>query len=386
MFWRGLPERVAFFIFTCPPWAMVFALSLRKTKDMDSSIDFSVADAKVTAMELDSIEFSSLTTGDALGIEITVYDGNTSSVHDSWYTTYYADHDGKVVLSDLARVWNSYILEHRHGVIEEDSPASLLGGLKVKIAYTIVATGVTANCVRHIWYATRKDGMTVAALNLMAPYMNLRKRTFMDAEERLYVAGHTLKAVTVVATYVKNGAVSTTSYSVTAAVTDYWGYCYDLSPAYVAEHLPSGGVLKEYTATLADGTNSCTWLVEQQHYAQRTELWYVNRRGVYESLWLTGAEEWKPERTADYGWAGDELAALDVDVRDGFVARVGYVDEATLEQLRDLSASPRVWKWHPSTQAWRRVTITGVDFTRVCPTNQARTAVVEYEYASRFEV
>ena len=154
----------------------------------------------------------------------------------------------------------------------------------------------------------------------------------------------------------------------------------------MAEHLPSGGVLKEYTATLADGTNSCTWLVEQQHYAQRTELWYVNRRGVYESLWLVGAEEWKPERTADYGWAGDELAALDVDVRDGFVARVGYVDEATLEQLRDLAASPRVWKWHPSTQAWRRVTITGADFTRVRPTNQARIAVVEYEYASRYEI
>ena len=81
---------------------------------MDCTLNFSVANADVLSMQLDRIVFSAMAVGDSVSLDVTVYEGDSSTVLDEWFNTYFADNYGQVVVPDLASVWNSYILYKFH--------------------------------------------------------------------------------------------------------------------------------------------------------------------------------------------------------------------------------------------------------------------------------
>lgn len=350
---------------------------------MDSSLNFSVATADVLSMELDRIVFSDLDVGDSVGVRIVVYDGS-NTVMDTWYNTYFADNRGCVTLSDLAKVWNSYILYRlRVSGAEDSGPATLIGAIKVEFTYTL-EDETTATCLRRIWYSMRKDGMTVSSLNQRHPLLSLRKRTFIDASEPMYIVGPTPKTVTVYVTYLSlTGDVGTLYYNLSATDADTFGTYRNVSPSAVASHLQTGAKLLEYAVAIDGATMRCTYIVDYGHQAQRTEICYLNRWGVYETLWLLGSERWKPERSADFGYAGDEHAALDVVVEDIYETSTGYVNDTVLDQLRDIAASPSIWLWVAAASTWRKITVKSVDFERVRPSNEVRSGMITYQFAEQ---
>ena len=352
---------------------------------MDSTLDFSVANADVLSMQLDRIVFSAMDTGDAISLGVTVYEGDSSTVLDEWFNTYYADHYGKVVIPDLASVWNTYILYRRRAAgYDSASPTAIIDGIKVKFTYTL-EDETTATCNRRIWYSSRKSGMTVASLNTQAPFLLLTKKTFLDSKEFFWLVGPSSATVGVTVTYVLlDGVQNTTSFTLTATRTSNFGRSYDVSPSVASSQLSPLARMVEYTVKIG-GVSVCRYIIESGHYPQRTEFCYLNRYGVYETLWLVGSETWKPERKAEFGWAGDEWIGLDVEVKDTYELSTGYVNDAVLEQLRDIMDSPLIWRCVPG-GSWEKISVKGVALERTRPSNEARVGKVTYQLAERHAV
>lgn len=345
---------------------------------MTSNIDLTITNADVMSMELDSIIFSELDAGETLGVDMTVYDGDNSTVIDTWFNTYYADSRGNITLADLARVWNNYILYRRRVSGEEsESPSLTMGGIKVKITLT-EEDDTTTTIYRRVWYSTKHDGMTVANLNARLPFVARHKRTFPDAMEMVYVAGPTQETVTVTASYVQGTHVGATSYSPAVFESGDFGYCFIVSPAAVSLQIPNGARLVSYEVKV--GILTCTYDIEDGNYAQRTQFHYMNRWGAYESLWCVGSDKWTISRNAEHGYCGNELLSLDIDVSDTYEVSTGYVDTAVLEQLRDLAESPSVWIYDGR---WWKVAVKEVKMERERPSNRARSATITYNYAKR---
>lgn len=346
---------------------------------MISNIDLTTINADVMSMELDKIKFSQLEVGETLNVEITVYDVDTNIVLDSWYNTYYADSRGEVLLADLARVWNNYIL-YRRRVTGEDAvePSEYVGGIKVTFAFTQEdETSTTLN--RWIWYSTRQDGKTVANLNAVLPFLSLDKRTFEGAAEMVQLIGIVQETLTVTATYVLNGVVNSVTYTPDVADSNAFGVCYWISPLAVQMHIPLAARLARYEVHY--GSSVCKYEMEENHYPQKSQFIYLNRWGVYESLWCVGSQKWNIKRAAEIGLSGGELTALDIDVDDTYEVSTGYVDTAVLEQLRDLVESPLVWLLDSAT--FKKVAIDDVKMERELPSNEARTATIIYRFANR---
>lgn len=346
---------------------------------MISNIDLTTANDNLMSMEIDHIKFSQLDVGEKLNVEIAVYDVDTNLVLDSWYNTYYADSRGEVLLADLARVWNNYIL-YRRRVTGEDAeePSEYVGGIKVVFVFT-QEDETTTTLNRWIWYSTRQDGKTVDNLNAVLPFLSLSKRTFAGAAEMVQLIGIAQSSLTVVANYVKNGVESSVTYTAEVEDSNAFGVCYWVSPSDVQTHIPSGARLVGYETRY--GYSVCKYEVEDGNYAQKSQFLYLNRWGVYESLWCIGSEKWNINRSAEIGLSGGELTALDIDVDDTYEVSTGYVNDSVLEQLRDLAESPLVWLLDNST--YKKVAIDGVKMERVLPSNEARTATITYRYANR---
>ena len=281
---------------------------------MTSSLNFSTATADLLAGELDTISFAQLTPGESLKLTTTVYDGDTSTVLDTWTTTFVADADGCIAIHHLASLWRNYIISRRR---RDDAlatePPSLPGGIKVGFTYLMEDT-TTATCTRRIWY-TRDDILTatVALMNDTVPFIARKKRTFTGAKERIYVIGPSARTIKVETLYLRNGTIGTSIHTLSTNVSsDSFARSTDVSPSRIQSLLTSGASLREYTVQIYSGTNlvdSCRYIVEQSHYAQRVQVAWLNRWGVYETLWLIGAEQIKTDRSADYGITGDHYAA-----------------------------------------------------------------------------
>ena len=356
---------------------------------MTSSLDFTTATADLLAGELDTVSFAQLTPGEALKLTTTIYDGDTSTVLDTWTTTLFADADGKIAMRHLASLWRSYILaRRRRDDAEATQPPSLPGGIKVGLAYE-TAGGTTASCARRVWYS-RDDILTttVTLMNDKVPFVARKKRTFFGAKERIFVIGPTARSFQVTTRYVRNGSQGSSIFDLTTDISsDNFSRSTDVSPSRIQPLLPSGASLREYTVHLISGTteyDSCRYVVEQSHFAQRVQVAWLNRWGVYETLWLVGAEQLNTERSADYGIAGDHYAALDVDVVETFHQSSGYGSRTMADQVRDIAASPDVWRYDHANSRWQRITVTGVDIPRARPFSEAHACTITYRIAKQY--
>ena len=356
---------------------------------MTSTLDFTRASADVLASELDSITFAQLATGSWLSVTVTVFDGDTSTVLDTWSTTYYADEGGRVGLYHLASLWRNHILfRRRRDDAAATQPPALTGGIRVEFTYETEG-GETGTCSRRIWY-TRDDIITttLTLMNDKVPFVSKKKRTFLGASERFYVIGPTARTIRVTTTYVRNGTQGSSAHSLSTNIdSDSFARSTDVSPSRIQTLLPSGASLREYTVMVCSGMtelDSCRYIVEQSHYAKRVQVAWLNRWGVYETLWLIGAEQLKTDRSADFGFTGDHYSALDISVVETFQQSTGYGSRAMADQVRDLAASPDVWRYDTANSRWQRITITDVDIPRPTPTNEAHACTITYRIAKQY--
>lgn len=354
---------------------------------MISNIDFSTANADVLASGLDTITFSELAQGDALKLTTSICDGDSSTVVDSWSTTYYADEYGAISLHNLASLWRSYIIFlRRRDDAQAAQPPTLTGGIRVVFAYEM-ADGTTASCTRRIWY-TRQDigNTTVAALNSLVPFISRKKRTFPEASERIYIAGPGTRSIKVEAVYVRDGAQAASTYNIPSVYNSFVRSA-DVSPSAIQALLPANSSLREYTVRIYNGqtlADECRYISDQAHYPQRVEVAWLNRWGVYETLWLVGSETISAGRNAQYAYAGSHYIAMDVTVEDTREQSTGYGPPSMVEQVRDMAESPDVWLYDYAAALWRRITITDVDVPQTRPSNQACTGTVKYRIAKQF--
>lgn len=344
---------------------------------MTSNIDFSRNDTIMT-MDLDVISFSGLSPGESLSLAFSVAFGQITA--DSWTATYIADSAGTVRLSALGRMWNRYLIAYQDRIRRNNTPYIAPDLLDVTITYTM-ENDTTATCHRYLTYSRRRLVHQFGYL----PFLSKKKHTFADAEEPVTVLSSNVN-LTVIATYVRNG-VQETSNVIQLQWTDYslGGRAAYVSPTVIYNNLPSGAKLMEYTVRmLSSGTgtvvDSCTYIVDQQN-TLRTQMIWLNRWGVYETLSMMGTQTLAPERTAEFGWCGDDWMGLDMEVADEYECSTGYVGDNEWNQVRDLAESPIVWLWNGL--AWHRVTITGVRLSRIKPTNEAPACIVRYRLSDR---
>jgi hypothetical protein len=211
------------------------------------------------------------------------------------------------------------------------------------------------------------------------PYNGMLDVSVVYHPEMVQLIGIAQSSLTVVANYVKDGVESSVTYTAEVEDSNAFGVCYWVSPSDVQTHIPSGARLVGYETRY--GYSVCKYEVEDGNYAQKSQFLYLNRWGVYESLWCIGSEKWNINRSAEIGLSGGELTALDIDVDDTYEVSTGYVNDSVLEQLRDLAESPLVWLLDNST--FKKVAIDDVKMERVLPSNEARTATITYRYANR---
>ena len=355
---------------------------------MNSSIDFSTATADVLASQLDTITFTGLTQGEALKLTTTICDGDSSTAIDSWITTYNADENGTISIHNLASLWRSYILYlRRRDDANATQPPALAGGIRVVFAYEM-SDSTTASCARRIWYTRQDTGSTtVALLNSLAPFVSRKKRTFIDASERFFIAGPSSRTVKAVATYVSSGTQSSSTYTLTVASSNNFMRSVDVSPSTIQSLLPSGASLYEYAIQVYNGqtlADTCRYIVEKAHYAKRVEMAWLNRWGVYETLWLVGGEKLTIERSAQYAYAGGNYTALDVTVDETLQQSTGYGSRTMVHQVRDLAESPDVWLYDHASAQWKRITVTDTDIQLPTPSNQAYACTVNYRIAKQY--
>lgn len=341
--------------------------------DMNSSIDFSVATADLLATELDEILFESMSYGESIAVTFSVY--WYVGMLDQWTNTYYADTRGSVTISDLAKMWNGYILSTVKAA-GDLLPGNKIGGLTVTISYVYGQT--SGQCNRRIWYSRRHDGATHALLKGKMPFLSKKKRIFADSSEMVYAQGPDNVTMSVAATYVRNNTQSVSAQTLTPTSNTFQRAA-DASPSVITGSLPNNSDLKEYTVTV--GSDTCTYLIEQRHYAQRTLFCWLNRYGVWETLWFLGSELRKVEISSDFGWVGEEWKPLDVDVSDTFQAFSGYQDEKVFDQVRDMVDSPAVFILDKG--VWKAVTIKDTDLSKKKPRNEAFSCSVTYRLSAK---
>jgi hypothetical protein len=345
---------------------------------MNSTLNFSTATADLLTQELDKIELSSLTVGDAVLMTFAVYDGSNTTERDSWTTTYYADETGKITISGLARMWNSYILSE-YLRTAAPTPSTPLGGIVVHIGYTFGET--TGSCQRRLWYCRRKAGATLSALTATIPNIATVKKTRVGAKEPAVVEVPSSVTVKVNSTYILSGTMATREDTIPAATSGTYRSTYDVSPAVVAALLPTGGVLKEYRvkSILSNTTKSTINYVMTADHPHGTQLCWLNNFGCWETLLMAGAEDMALERSAETALGGDDLTSYNVEALESKTVYTGYVNNTILNQVRDLADSPLVFVLDGST--WKKVVVDGVAQERRRPSNEAPTASVTYRHA-----
>lgn len=347
---------------------------------MTSTLDFTTATADLLTQELDKVVFSGLDTGDALMLTTTVYDGGGSVARDSWTSTYYADEDGKVTVSSLARMWNSYILDEntRQGAV---TPTSPLGGIVVEMEYELDSGG-SGSCRRRLWYCRRKTGKTLAALAATMPLIATQRKTGAAYKELVSVECTSGVSLRVTSTYVLNGEVLTQDDPLYYFGTNTYMAVADVSPSVVAALLPVGGVLKGYKVyTVKTGAtgNHATYVVDDHHRPWHTLMCWLNNYGAWETIRLGGIKSLVLDAKREYAISGDGWTSFNVEAYETMTAYTAHATKEVGEQLRDISDTPLAFVYENG--SWVRVNIEDVDLERRLPSNEATVGSVKYKHA-----
>ncbi len=356
---------------------------------MNSTLNFSISEASIYAMDLNKIIFSGLELDDTLVLKIEIADNSSFTNSDVLDNTYYADADGKIKIDDLGRLWNAHVLAW---VPESEGVnASLKRRVYVRFTYTLGDT--TASCTRTIIYSRRYINKTPAEVAQFFPVLNRKKKTFFDSDEPLFAvnSSNTLNVgVAYIADSLTKWQEIALSPSATGEIYDY----YDLSPATVLNLLNtaiSGSLtatsLLYYDVYLLDtGGNELDdvrYDLQAINYPQRTELTFLNLLGVYETVPFLGLATNEPDRSAEYGYLGSDYGTVDLEVNDIYTLNSGYCNKKVMAQVRDMLESPLVYLHKED--GWHKITIIDSSYKLDMPTNEAFNVPIKFRYADEID-
>lgn len=368
---------------------------------MECSLDFTKSTDLVFAMNLDKIIFSGLDTDTALTLQVKISQSATFDyIRDSWNTVYYADQDGYIHISGLGRVWNDHILSYRflYNNMHEENPEGFINSsIYAEFTYQYTTETVegnvhntvihTATCLRRIYYARKISEHTPTEIATWWPIIPREKHTFSGLKEMIYL-------LSISTCHIKAGVAS--------LLNDHTAYMeQDISPTKVDDYKTidvSPDTIKTavlgnttakmlyYDIMLYDGDvlkDTVRYTVDTRNYPQKTEFIYLNFIGAYETVLFTGQEELDPERNADYGYAGEDYTALDLEVNNVYNTYSGYCNKTIMSQIRDMLESPLIWVWTGTD--YRKATITDIDYKRITPTSEMSNVKVTWRYAEDIE-
>lgn len=356
---------------------------------MNSTLNFSISEASIYAMDLNKIIFSGLEIDDTLVLKIEIADNSNFTNSDVLDNTYYADADGKIKIYDLGQLWNAHVLAW---VPESEGVnASLKRRVYVRFTYTLGDT--TASCTRTIIYSRRYINKTPAEVAQFFPVLNRKKKTFFDSDEPLFAvnSSNTLNVgVAYIADSLTKWQEIALSPSATGEIYDY----YDLSPATVLNLLNtaiSGSLtatsLLYYDVYLLDAggneLDDVRYDLQAINYPQRTELTFLNLLGVYETVPFLGLATNEPDRSAEYGYLGSDYGTVDLEVNDIYTLNSGYCNKKVMAQVRDMLESPFVYL-HKEDE-WHKITIIDSSYKLDMPTNEAFNVSIKFRYADEID-
>jgi len=356
---------------------------------MNSTLNFSISEASIYAMDLNKIIFSGLEIDDTLVLKIEIADNSNFKNSDVLDNTYYADADGKIKINDLGQLWNAHVLAWAPE--SEGVNASLKRRVYVRFTYTLGDT--TASCTRTIIYSRRYINKTPAEVAQFFPVLNRKKKTFFDSDEPLFAvnSSNTLNVgVAYIADSLTKWQEIALSPSATGEIYDY----YDLSPATVLNLLNtaiSGSLtatsLLYYDVYLLDAggneLDDVRYDLQAINYPQRTELTFLNLLGVYETVPFLGLATNEPDRSAEYGYLGSDYGTVDLEVNDIYTLNSGYCNKKVMAQVRDMLESPFVYL-HKEDE-WHKITIIDSSYKLDMPTNEAFNVSIKFRYADEID-
>ena len=362
---------------------------------MNSSLDFSIKNASVFSMDIDQMDFWDLDSTDG-SMELQIEMSLSASFNDTLHTDilqnkYYQDASSHVRLYGLGKLFNEHILSWRgeHGD-DDDILNSLRRSIFVRFTYkyTEKATTYTGYAVREVYYSTRTVGLSPEEMGGYLPILNRKKKTFIDLNEPFYLLDvQEQRYLSVGIASVVDGAAKYDEIDLDEDERNYSFKYYDLSPKTLLQLISNkyGSVdrLLFYDVILKqeDGTvlDKCRYTIDTRHF-ERQEFLYMNMLGAFESVVLTGQQTYEPDRSAEYGYCGDEYKALDLQVNDIYEKNSGYTNKIVIGQLRDMLESPSVYVY--DAYGFRPITIIDSSFSINKPTNESYNVSIKYRYAS----
>ena len=367
---------------------------------MNSTIDFAIASANIFSMDLDKVEFSDFG-ADRMTLKIEM---STSAGFDDPNKTdiienlYYADYQGKVTLYGLGKIWNDHILAWCTKGGDEKPLDTIYRSIYARFTYSYQGEEdvETASVIRSIYYSSRYVNKTPEEMQNFIPLVGRKKRTFFDFSEPFFLidgTGFGRRNISVGLAYKDEGLAK--YHEMAIEEDDHGGsfMYFDFSPERLLNFL-NFDLKKEinlnsllfFDVLLYDGDqllDKCRYTIEHRNFSQHSEFCYMNMLGAFESVGFTGLLTNTPEREAEYGYCGDDYAALDLQVNDVIEINTGWCNKEMMAQVRDMIESPLILKRENG--EWKKVVITAIDYSISRPTNSSFNAKITYRYADEVD-
>ena len=361
---------------------------------MNSNLDFSTASASVFSMDIDTLDFWNTDATDKsmeLKIEISLSASFDDTIHtDVLNNKYYEDYRGHIMLFGLGKIFNDHILDWRGNYGEDDDVLSTLRRsvfVRFSYKYTEVATTYLGSCIREVYYSTRKVGLTPEAMGGYMPIINRKKKTFLDHNEPFYLLDvQEQRNLSVGLASLVDGATQYDEIDLEEDERNYSFKYYNLSPKNMLQKLSDihtdvqqflfyDVMLKNEAGEILD---QCRYTIETRRF-DRKQFLYLNMLGAMETVIFTGKETYEPDRSAQYGYAGEEYKALDLKVVDIYDKNSGYNNKTVMNQIRDMLESPSVYLWDSGD--FRKIVIIDSSYSLATPTNTSYNVSIKYRFA-----
>lgn len=351
-------------------------------------LDFSVATAYVYAQDIDVLEISGLYAGSSYRLYMSIKRSNT--VIDTIDNLYTADKSGVIYLTDMARLFNSYIMSY-----VSMSSATTNMAMELQVTFTLAGS---KSCTRNILYSRRRLNVSAPATYYILPTLLRYKYTTTDRHERIYVPSYYTgsKSLQVSLAYLYNGAAfyKTATISVSSSTTDDYMYA-DVSLSTVLTKVAAVAGLSASVMTplyynvdlYIDSVlkDEIHYDVDNDNHIQSSSFIYLNIFGLPQTLTFTGLDTEQLEYEAEFGYCSKNYRALDKTLIPKHEVNTGWLSKEMKSAVRELIDSPyvAVYKKTSSGLSLVEITITDVDWSTVSPSNEPDNVKITYRIADQ---
>lgn len=354
-------------------------------------LDFTVAQQKVFAQDIDNLEIIGLTSGQSAALKMTISDDR--DVLDIVDISYTADSMGKIYLSDMAKFFNNYIKLFDF----QTAIGSLFLGVNVDFELTVGAN--ISHCSREIFYSTRTLNRMPATFNMFATLVR-NKKTAAHRIETVYVPSFLTGGVVCKASlaYKVNGLATykTAVLNLENNIEDDYMYADISMSAIISLIATAAGITDVSTITplFYDidlyvnnvKTDTLHYEYDNINYIQSTSLMYLNSLGLPQSLTLSGKDTEKLALEADFGYCGPKYRSIDKTVTPSHEINSGWLTKQYKSAVREIIESPFVAIYDynaDGTYTIREITITEVEWSTERPSTEPDNVTLTYRISDQ---